>query len=491
MDPQNASPLAASPASQFEETADSQGAVQNPWLVLDFCDVSVVNFAENIVRIIKRQHAVERRRRSNRDIVKAIHIHQLELTESLFYNPTFFDNYRTLISVEHDDLINIWDYVQGFEVLDKIVRICENLNCIFITALLQDRGVNAQYVEVSHGMFPGAWKSLTDEFYTEFSPAISQNVIVCGNHAPATTSYFEAAMTGDLTHAMDMSLAQLYTAHIVTTLDARGLQIWTEVGGFFTVNPPIVPGARPIHFVTSVEATQLAILGSGAIRAPVIEEVFRARIPISINNVTTPYDRGTVISTDREEDLQSFGMPTSPNVGCESLVRNRSALGMTLKSHLQRPTAIAVKNGLLMVNIHSNRSTRAHEFLMNVFRIFNKWHLSMGLISSSEVHVSAALSMQARPFGADEELTFAITELSHYGNVEVKPSMTIISLVAHHSRTVTEVSATLFSVLGDNGINIEMISQVASKGTVACVIRERDEKKALNRLHAEFFFYPN
>ena len=44
----------------------------------------------------------------------------------------------------------------------------------------------------------------------------------------------------------------------------------------------------------------------------------------------------------------------------------------------------------------------------------------------------------------------------------------------------------MFSTLGDNGINIEMISQGASEINISCVITEKDAEKGLRVIHRAF-----
>ena len=49
------------------------------------------------------------------------------------------------------------------------------------------------------------------------------------------------------------------------------------------------------------------------------------------------------------------------------------------------------------------------------------------------------------------------------------------------------IAGHIFSVLGKNGISIEIISQGASEINISCVISERDIDQAIKILHKEFF----
>jgi aspartate kinase len=168
----------------------------------------------------------------------------------------------------------------------------------------------------------------------------------------------------------------------------------------------------------------------------------------------------------------------------------------------------------VVLNIHSNKKTRAHGFLASVFSILDKWHLSIDLLASSEVHVSMALhadrdmltsvpssgaagtsSGNASPIPEeelriqDERLDGAVRELAELGNVDIAGDMAIISVIGKHLKRSVGLAGRMFSVLGDAGINLEMISQGASEINISCVIFSRDADRALNVLHTNLFTF--
>jgi aspartate kinase len=53
----------------------------------------------------------------------------------------------------------------------------------------------------------------------------------------------------------------------------------------------------------------------------------------------------------------------------------------------------------------------------------------------------------------------AIDELGTLGAIDIVPDMAIVSLVGKQLKNMIGISGRFFSVLGDNNINIEMISQ--------------------------------
>ena len=53
----------------------------------------------------------------------------------------------------------------------------------------------------------------------------------------------------------------------------------------------------------------------------------------------------------------------------------------------------------------------------------------------------------------------AVDDLSVWGDIDLVPGLAVISLVGRQLRSMVGISGRFFSVLGENGINIEMISQ--------------------------------
>src|SRR5262249_9362353 len=78
----------------------------------------------------------------------------------------------------------------------------------------------------------------------------------------------------------------------------------------------------------------------------------------------------------------------------------------------------------------------------------------------------------------------AIKEELGFGDIVTDPAMGQVSLVGAGMKSHPGVAAKAFTVLGEAGINIEMISTSPIK--ISCVIREDDVVKAVKGLAAAF-----
>jgi len=125
-------------------------------------------------------------------------------------------------------------------------------------------------------------------------------------------------------------------------------------------------------------------------------QVIRRKIPIRIKNVENPRGGGTVI--DPEADLESetplhdgfgFGTPFVFGVlGNGATNGTGTAGGMP---HQRLPTAVTIKERIVVLNVQSNRKSVSHGFLAGIFGTLDRFGVVVDLISTSEVFVSMAI----------------------------------------------------------------------------------------------------
>jgi aspartate kinase len=297
---------------------------------------------------------------------------------------------------------------------------------------------------------------------------------------------------GGLLNNIGRGYTDLCAALVAVGLKAKELQVWKEVDGIFTADPRIVPTAKLLSRITPGEAAELTFYGSEVIHPFTMEQVIRASIPIRIKNVMKPRGDGTVILPESSPD------PHQSYLDNDLYFRKRSSSNFSQHQRPKRPTAVTVKDKILVLNVHSNKRSLSHGFFAKIFSTLDKYRLSIDLISTSEVHVSMAVHSESAFLsgGGDDELTLvneglrgAISELRDFGTVDVIPEMAIVSLVGKQMKNMIGIAGKMLSTLGENNVNIEMISQGASEISISCVIEERDAERAINILHTNLFTF--
>ncbi|WFD28154.1 aspartate kinase [Malassezia nana] len=412
-------------------------------------------------------------------------------------------NSDLLEQIEHDivsECDGLREFLQAAMILhevsprsrDVIMGLGERLACRLVCAALQDRGIAADLVtlesivdEMDDDLVrppAHAWESahfLEQPFYDQLSTLIANKVRACQG-VPVVTGYF-GNVPGSLLSQVGRGYTDLCAALCAVGLKASELQIWKEVDGVFTADPRKVPTARLVPAITPEEAAELTYYGSEVIHPFTMEQAIKRSVPIRIKNVENPTGSGTVIFPDHKsvsvaEDIRHdpfvdghVEQPPPPNgLGSAILAERRKA-----------PTAVTIKDNILVLNVHSNRKTISHGFFARIFGTLNRYGIVVDLISTSEVHVSMAMTAEVKP----RTLERLSAELEHVGTVSVLRNMVILSLVGKEMRHMVGVAGRMFSTLAEGNINIEMISQGANEINISCVIHEAAALKALNLIH--------
>lgn len=328
---------------------------------------------------------------------------------------------------------------------DRIVSFGEKLSCRFVAALLQDRGVNAEYVDLADVVNFKPAKGLNFEFYAHMAQALREKVLACEDRVPVITGYFGTVPGGLMDGEIGRGYTDLCASLVAVGIKAEELQVWKEVDGIFTADPTKVPTARLLPTITPAEAAELTFYGSEVIHHLTMDQVIQATPPIQIRikNVKNPRGNGTIVLPDAK--LRST-----------QLSHSRSSSNFSPRRTPRRPTAVTIKDKISVINVHSNKRSISHGFFAKVFSILDRRQLSVDLISTSEVHVSMAIHSANI---SDAELQRAKEELEECGEVSVLSQMAILSLVGAEMKNMVGVAGRMFSTLGENGVNIEMISQ--------------------------------
>ena len=394
--------------------------------------------------------------------------------------------------------------------VDKVMSTGEKLSCRFMAALLEDHGVDSEYVDLSEAIDFQVKGGLDQSFYDRVSTNLGKMIQACGERVPVITGYF-GLLTGGLLERVGRGYTDLCAALVAVGIKAQELQVWKEVDGIFTADPRKVPTAKLLSQISPAEASELTFYGSEVIHPFTMEQVIQARIPIRIKNVKNPRGNGTVIFPENPSELDALTSGRDPK-----LFRTRSSSSLRERKRPKRPTAVTIKHKILVINVHSNKRSLSHGFFAQIFSILDKWRLSIDLISTSEVHVSMALHSEAPLVNRggndeyqiiDQDLARAIMELRQYGTIDMLPEMAILSLVGKQMKNMVGIAGKMFSTLGENNVNIEMISQGkrfqrlgksrkclqrapgANEINISCVIEERDADRAINILHTNLFTF--
>jgi aspartate kinase len=230
-------------------------------------------------------------------------------------------------------------------------------------------------------------------------------------------------------------------------VEAEEIQIWTDVDGMLTCDPRVLPGGHLVKRISFAEAAELAYFGAKVLHPATVQPAIEKNIPVRILNSRHPASSGTLILNEN--------VPST----------------VPLKS-------IACKRDITVVEVRSLRMLMAHGFLRRIFEVFDRYHTSVDMVTTSEVCVALTIDhAQALP---DIE-----AELSRIAEVSIVRDQAVVCVVGDALRETAGLGARIFGALRD--VNIRMISQGASFNNVSFVVDGKDLAHAVAALHAEFF----
>lgn len=108
---------------------------------------------------------------------------------------------------------------------DQVISFGEKLSAQFMTAVLEDHGIPAEYVDLSDVVPPELQNLGQDEnFYEKLAPLIGQRIEACGKNVPVITGFF-GPVPGGLLKTCGRGYSDLLAALVAVGTSARELQM--------------------------------------------------------------------------------------------------------------------------------------------------------------------------------------------------------------------------------------------------------------------------
>ncbi len=274
--------------------------------------------------------------------------------------------------------------------------------------------------------------------------------LIQAGHAVVMGGYVASTRSG-VTSTLGRGGSDYSATLFASCLEADEVEIWTDVDGMMSADPRVVEDAWTIRHISFAEASELAYFGAKVLHPSTVLPAIEKAIPVRVLNSRRPERRGTVISENAP-------------VGT-SIVKS-----------------FAAKRGITAVTVTSSRMLMAHGFLRALFEVFDRHHVSIDVVTTSEVSVSLTTDHSV-------DLEPVVTELAELGKVEVERGLALVCMVGTNLKDRPGIAAQTFTCV--SGINIRMISQGASEINLSFVVGEAHVDTAIRRLHDHFFASPD
>ncbi len=252
---------------------------------------------------------------------------------------------------------------------------------------------------------------------------------------------------------------------VAAALKADECLIYTDVDGVYTTDPRIVPEARRLHSISFEEMLEMASLGSKVLQIRSVEFAGKYRVPLRVLSSFTPWDidiadeamSGTLITFEEDEKMEQAvvsGIAFNRDEAKISLLGVPDKPGIAYQ--ILGPVADAnIDVDVIIQNVSHDGKT---DFSFTVHR--NDYARTMDLLQAVVVPKTGSATLSG------------------------DPKICKVSIVGIGMRSHVGVASKMFSVLSDEGINIQMITTSEIKTSV--VIDEKYMELAVRALHKAF-----
>lgn len=238
-----------------------------------------------------------------------------------------------------------------------------------------------------------------------------------------------------------------YSASLIgAALNAKAIEIWTDVSGIFTCDPHTIENARPIERLSFDDAKQLALHGAKVLHPSTIKPAATNDIPIVVKNIFDPDSPGTRIDSEQPK-----------NGLCKAI------------SYIKNVTALQINT--------ANRSIRDHR-MIEVYAILEEYESSIVAINTEK---QATIAVLDEPATAQK----LYNEIAEVGPAKLLTNQGIITLIGCNTSTLEKLNEEVNHALSSTPVSFLFVHR--SQDTFHIVLDEQDILPAVKTLHKTIF----
>ncbi|NBN70409.1 lysine-sensitive aspartokinase 3 [Proteus sp. G2618] len=337
---------------------------------------------------------------------------------------------------------------------DELVSHGELMSTLLFVELLREKGIQADWFDVrkvmkTNDLFCHAepdMVQLTELTQSLIQPRLEETVIV--------TQGFIGQEPKGRTTTLGRGGSDYTAALIGEALGMSRVDIWTDVPGIYSTDPRIVPEAHRIDQIAFDEAAEMATFGAKILHPATLLPAVRSGIPVFVGSSKAPEEGGTLVCAQTE----------NPPVF----------------------RAIALRRKQTLLTLHSLKMLHARGFLAEIFTILSRHHISVDVITTSEVSIALTLDTTGTTNSSGSLLTNALlTELSALCRVEVEEDLALVAVIGNSLSQVNGLGIKIFGTL--ENYNIRMISHGASTHNLCLLVDGKDADNIVRKLHDTLF----
>ena len=270
---------------------------------------------------------------------------------------------------------------------------------------------------------------------------------------------FYGAMPDGKIKVMSRGGSDITGSIIANVIDADLYENWTDVSGILVCDPSIVKDPHRIKNITYSELREMSYMGANVLHDEAVFPVKQKNIPINIKNTNSPENPGTMIMQSCEEIDKKY--PPYPITG------------------------ITGKKGFSVITCIKGHISSEVGFLRKILSVFERYNLSVESCPSSIDSVSIVVATDKIKKYLYEIVSILKNELQ-CDDVHVTEGISLVAVVGRAMVNKKGISGKIFATLGENDINIKIISQGTDEICIVVGVETKDFEKAIRCIYDTF-----
>ena len=337
---------------------------------------------------------------------------------------------------------------------DAILSTGENISSSLMTLLLQKEGINARSwqgwqvpINTTDNHSNARILSINTKNLEEKFSAGMQVAIIAG---------FQGISNNNRVTTLGRGGSDTSAVALAAAIKAERCDIYTDVNGIYTTDPRITSNAKKLDKISYEEMLELASLGAKVLQTRSVELAMQYKVKLRVLN---SFNEGSGTILCDEEDI----------------MEKRVVSGITFSKNEAKLTLLSVKDKPGVAGIVFHCLSKANINVDMIIQNISDNNLTDVTFSCPTDQVDMAKS------SLENDRNKNILE---YKELDVDTQVSKISIVGIGMRSHSGIAQTMFKTLGDENINIKVIS--TSEIKISVLIERKYLELAVQALHEAF-----
>ena len=343
-------------------------------------------------------------------------------------------------------------------ICDSIVSYGERVSSRIIAAAMRDRALPARQFDSSDFIVTDNKFGDADPLLDESESRIQRGLLphLQADEIAVITGFIAATPDG-VTTTLGRGGSDFSAAIIAACSGSDELIIFTDVDGVLTTDPRLDARARVLPYISYQEIGELAFYGAKVLHPRTVQPIIRRGIPLRVRNTFNASHQGTLIG-ERSHASETV-------IKAVASIRDVSMLTVSGRGMLGVP-GIAGRAFLATAQAGGN--------ILMISQSSSEQSFCFSVVDAAAARVKAAV---------ESELSREIAQRD-IDSVDLLSDIVIITVVGSGMRGTPGVAGRVFSLLGEERINVLAIAQGSSECSISFIIAEDDLERAVTELHS-------